>query len=242
MYSIVVTDEEYNQRIYNLTLTTSDIRRLYQLGIDINSFFTMNIDLEGLCLFFTICLQSTDVSDGERFIDDYLNEHSQEELLSIIPPFFGEVIGIEQQDETDKADANNTSSDVNTEPVSVIKILDDYLLGCLQLGLTEREFNSMTMAEVKRWIDAHEKCRIRELKEQAMISYISVDLIGVSVGRLLSKDVSYPQFTEAFASLFSEEEIKQIEEERAKAKYEQTIARMKAMAQAHNERLDKQNN
>ena len=238
MYSVVVTDEEYNQRIYNLTLTTSDIRRLYQLGIDINSFFTMGVNLEGLCLFFTICLQSTDVSDGERFVDDYLNEHSQEELLSIIPSFFAEVVGIE----TDKEEANNTSSEVNTAPTSVIEILDDYLLGCLELGLTEREFNSMTMAEVKRWIEAHNKCRIRELKEQAMISYISVDLIGVSIGRLLSKDVSLPQFTEAFASLFSEEEIKQIEEERAKAKYEQTIARMKAMAQAHNERLDKQNN
>lgn len=237
MYSVIVADENYNQLIYNLTLTTSDIRKLYQLGVNIDTFFH-NISLEGLCLFFTVCLQSSNLSDGERFIDDYLNEHSQEELIGIIPPFFAEVIGIDKQDKEEVSDTHNVPSDVNNEPVSIIKILDDYLLGCLQLGLTEAEFNRMTLAEVKRWIDAHEKCRIRELKEQAMISYISVDLIGVSVGRLLTKDVSYPQFTEAFASLFTEEEIKQIEEERLRARREETIARMKAMAKAHNDRLE----
>ena len=100
----------------------------------------------------------------------------------------------------------------------------------------------MTLAEVKRYIDTYEKKRTRELKEQAMIEYITCDLMATSIGRLLSKDVKYPTFIDAFSNLFTEEEIKQIEEERAKAKYEQTIARMKAMAQAHNERLDKQNN
>lgn len=238
MYSVIVTDEEFNQLIYNLTLTTSDIRKLYQLGINIDTFFH-NITLEGLCLFFTVCLQSSNLSDGERFIDDYLNEHSQEDLIGIIPLFFAEVIGIDKHEETEVVEPQNVPSDVNKEPVSIVKILDDYLLGCLQLGLTEAEFNRMTLAEVKRWIDAHEKCRLRELKEQAMIEYISVDLIGVSVGRLFTKDVSYPQFTEAFASLFTEEEIKQIEEDRLKAKREETIARMKAMAKAHNDRLEK---
>ena len=48
MYSIVVTDENYNSHIYYLTLKTQDIRTLYQIGVDINSFFntrggTLNI-------------------------------------------------------------------------------------------------------------------------------------------------------------------------------------------------------
>ena len=245
MYSVCITDENYNAHIYHLTLTTSDIRTLYQLNIDINTFFISMPTLEELCLFFTICLQSTDVSDGERFVDDYLNEHSMEDLMGIVPLFFGEVIGIEYKEENVEevsSSVSDVSSDVNSEAINVVKILDDYLLACLELGLTESQFNSMTLAEVKRYIDTYEKKRTRELKEQAMIEYITCDLMATSIGRLLSKDVKYPTFIDSFSKLFTEEEIKQIEEERAKAKYEQTIARMKAMAQAHNERLDKQNN
>lgn len=240
MYSVCITDENYNAHIYHLTLTTSDIRTLYQLNIDINTFFISMPTLEELCLFFTICLQSTNISDGERFIDDYLNEHSMEDLMGIVPLFFGEVIGIEYKEEVHSD--SNVSSDINSDAINVIKILDDYLLVCLELGLTESQFNNMTLAEVKRYIDTYEKKRTRELKEQAMIEYITCDLMATSIGRLLSKDVKYPTFIDAFSNLFTEEEIEQIEEERAKAKYEQTIARMKAMAQAHNERLDKQNN
>lgn len=239
MYSVCITDENYNAHIYHLTLTISDIRTLYQLNIDINTFFISMPTLEELCLFFTICLQSTNISDGERFIDDYLNEHSMEDLMGIVPLFFGEVIGIEYKEEVHSD--SNVSSDVNSEAINVVKILDDYLLVCLELGLTESQFNNMTLAEVKRYIDTYEKKRTRELKEQAMIEYITCDLMATSIGRLLSKDVKYPTFIDAFSNLFTEEEIEQIEEERAKAKYEQTIARMKAMAQAHNERLDKQN-
>ena len=240
MYSVCITDENYNAHIYHLTLTTSDIRTLYQLNIDINTFFISMPTLEELCLFFTICLQSTNISDGERFIDDYLNEHSMADLMGIVPLFFGEVIGIEYKEEVHSD--SNVSSDINSDAINVIKILDDYLLVCLELGLTESQFNNMTLAEVKRYIDTYEKKRTRELKEQAMIEYITCDLMATSIGRLLSKDVKYPTFIDAFSNLFTEEEIEQIEEERAKAKYEQTIARMKAMAQAHNERLDKQNN
>lgn len=239
MYSVCITDENYNAHIYHLTLTTSDIRTLYQLNIDINTFFISMPTLEELCLFFTICLQSTNISDGERFIDDYLNEHSMEDLMGIVPLFFGEVIGIEYKEEVHSD--SNVSSDINSDAINVIKILDDYLLVCLELGLTESQFNNMTLAEVKRYIDTYEKKRTRELKEQAMIEYITCDLMATSIGRLLSKDVKYPTFIDAFSNLFTEEEIEQIEEERAKAKYEQTIARMKAMAQAHNDRFEKQN-
>ena len=239
MYSVCITDENYNAHIYHLTLTTSDIRTLYQLNIDINTFFISMPTLGELCLFFTICLQSTNISDGERFIDDYLNEHSMEDLMGIVPLFFGEVIGIEYKEEV--YSDSNVSSDVNSESINVVKILDDYLLVCLELGLTESQFNSMTLAEVKRYIDTYEKKRTRELKEQAMIEYITCDLMATSIGRLLSKDVKYPTFIDAFSNLFTKEEIEQFEEEQARAKREATIERLKAMAQAHNDRFEKQN-
>lgn len=243
MYSVCISDENYNAHIYHLTLTTSDIRTLYQLNIDINTFFISMPTLEELCLFFTICLQSTNISDGERFIDDYLNEHSMEDLMGIVPLFFGEVIGIEYKEENVEevsSSVSDVSSDVNTEPMSVVKMLDDYLLACLELGLTESQFNSMTLAEVKRYIDTYEKMRTRQLKEQAMIEYITCDLMATSIGRLLSKDVKYPTFIDAFSNLFTKEEIEQFEQEQERAKREATIERLKAMAQAHNDRFEKQ--
>lgn len=238
MYSIVVTDENYNSHIYYLTLKTQDIRTLYQIGIDINSFFNTMPTTEELCLFFSICLQSTNLSDGEKFIDDYLNEHSLEELMSVVPLFFAEVIGIEERAETDVDSVDNVPSELNAEPISVVKLLDDYLLACLELGLTEAEFNAMTIAEVKRFIETHEKRRLRELKEEAMIAYISCDLIGSSVARLLSKDAKFPTFVEAFNGLFTKEEIKAIEEEKARQKREKFIEQFKAMAKAHNDKID----
>lgn len=243
MYSVCITDENYNAHIYHLTLTTSDIRTLYQLNIDINTFFISMPTLEELCLFFTICLQSTNISDGERFIDDYLNEHSMEDLMGIVPLFFGEVIGIEYKEENVEevsSSVSDVSSDVNSEPVNVVKILDDYLLACLELGLTESQFNSMTLAEVKRYIDTYEKKRTRQLKEQAMIEYITCDLMATSIGRLLSKDVKYPAFIDAFSNLFTKEEIEQFEQEQERQKREATIERLKAMAQAHNDRFKEQ--
>lgn len=237
MYSVMVTNDNYETKIYNLTLTTHDIRTLYQLNIDINTMFTSMPTLEELCLFFTICLQSTNVTDGEIFVDDYLNEHSMEDLMSIVPPFFSVVIGIDEPTETE---GKNMSSDVHREPISIVKILDDYLLASLELGLTESEFNSMTLAEVKRWIEAHEKRKLRELKEQAMIEYITCDLMATSIGRLLSKDVKYPTFELAYSNLFTKEELEQIEQDRARRKREATIEQLKAMAKAHNDRFKTQ--
>lgn len=235
MYSVMVTNDNYETKIYNLTLTTHDIRTLYQIGMDINTLFNHMPTLEELCLFFTICLQSTNVTDGETFVDDYLNEHSMEDLMSIVPPFFSVVIGINEPTETE---GKNMPSDVHREPISIVKILDDYLLASLELGLTESEFNSMTLAEVKRWIEAHEKRKLRELKEQAIIEYISCDLIATSIGRIFSKDVKYPTFELAYSNLFTKEELEQIEQDRARRKREATIEQLKAMAKAHNDRFE----
>lgn len=238
MYSVVVHDENYSTHIYNLSLTTQNLRCLYQMGIDINTFLTTMPNIEELCLFFTICLQSNNVMDGERFIDDFLVEHSVEDLVDIIPHFFAVEIGITYDDETTVNDSDNVPSEPQNEATSVVKILDDYLNACMILGLTEAEFNAMTLAEVKRWLEAHEKRRLRELQEEAMIAYISVDLIGVSVGRLMSRDIKYPQFVDAFVNLFSKEEIAKIEEDKAKREREEFIAKFKAMAENHNERID----
>ena len=166
-----------------------------------------------------------------------------EDLMGIVPLFFAEVIGIEYKEEDVKEEVysdSNVSSDVNSEPINVVKILDDYLLACLELGLTESQFNSMTLAEVKRYIDTYEKMRTRQLKEQAMIEYITCDLMATSIGRLLSKDVKYPTFIDAFSNLFTKEEIEQFEQEQEREKREATIERLKAMAQAHNDRFKEQ--
>ena len=234
MYSVLIRDEQYNSHIYQLSLKTENIRCLYQLGIDINTFLNHMPNMEELCLFFTVCLQSNDMRIGEEFIDNFLSEHSIEDLIGIIPHFFA----IELSMDVSVNDVDSVPSEPQDEPVSVIKILDEYLKECMVLGLTESEFNSMTLAEIKRYIDVHEQRRLRELKEEAMIQYIACDLIGISVARLLSKEAKYPSFTDAFANLFTQEELERIEEEKERQRREAFLERFKAMAKVHNEKVD----
>lgn len=78
------------------------------------------------------------------------------------------------------------------------------------MGLQESQFWEMTVVEVQRYIEGY----VWRLKQQAQLNYSLADLIGISVGRLLSKDVEYPTIAEAFPTLFEKElEQQKLEEE-----------------------------
>ena len=70
----------------------------------------------------------------------------------------------------------------------------------------------MTLAEIERYCEG----ATWRLKQQAQFDYSLADLIGVSVGRLLSKEVEYPTIQEVYPHLFEDEipkeEINQLDE------------------------------
>lgn len=67
----------------------------------------------------------------------------------------------------------------------------------------------MTLAEVQRFIDG----ATWRLKQKAYYDYVLADLIGISAGRIMSKDVKFPSIEEAYPALFEEEVAKKKKEE-----------------------------
>jgi hypothetical protein len=80
------------------------------------------------------------------------------------------------------------------------------------LGLPEREFWEMTVAEIERYVKGAEY----RMKVQAQMDYMLGNLIGISVARCVSKEATYPPIETVYPSLFeapSQEELEQKEEQ-----------------------------
>lgn len=66
----------------------------------------------------------------------------------------------------------------------------------------------MTLAEIERWQEG----AIFRLKSKAQLDYTLANLIGVSVGRMMSKDVQYPNIEDVYPNLFEKEKEERNEE------------------------------
>ena len=87
----------------------------------------------------------------------------------------------------------------------------------------------------KKYVE-HEK---QKITREATFNYILADLIGSSVGRLISKKSKFPEIHKVYPSLFEEEIVKDaVEEAKQRAKTEASIARMYKFAHAHNRKWD----
>lgn len=96
----------------------------------------------------------------------------------------------------------------------------------------------MTVAEIQRYMDG----AIWRLKSQAQFDYSLANLIGVSVARVMSNEVSFPPIEDVYPDLF-EEEIK----ERRRQKEEEIIVQnsvnnFMAFAMKHNSKRKESEN
>ena len=81
------------------------------------------------------------------------------------------------------------------------------------MGLPEREFWEMTVAEIQRYMEGAK----HQMKLKAQMDYMLANLIGISVARVVSKDATYPPIEKVYPSLFeapSQEELEQEEEQK----------------------------
>lgn len=111
-----------------------------------------------------------------------------------------------------------------------------WLQPSIDLGLSEFDFWEMTVAEIERF----SKGAIWRLKRQAQFDYSLADLIGVSVGRILSKDIEYPDIYEVYPELFDKEiseQRKQQEEE--EIRQQNSLNNFLAFAMQHNSNMRK---
>jgi len=106
----------------------------------------------------------------------------------------------------------------------------------VEAGIDAREYWFYTIKEINVTLEGYKK----RLATRAAMDYKMVDLIGSSVGRLLSKDAKFPSITEAYPGLFdagrSEEQEKQEEE----AKIAKQTAWLYTFAKGRNARYSKE--
>lgn len=89
------------------------------------------------------------------------------------------------------------------------------LLGmAIKIGIKEKEFWEMTIAEVKREIEGY---NYRQ-QVKASYDYQLANLIGISVGRCLSKSVKFPEIEDCYPSLFDKKETQEMREQKEKEK------------------------
>lgn len=92
----------------------------------------------------------------------------------------------------------------------------------------------MTLAEVERYCEG----ATWRLKQQAQFDYSLADLIGASVGRLLSSEVTYPTIYEVYPHLFEEEKKIEVEESvQSELATTNSINNFLAFAMKHNAKM-----
>lgn len=102
------------------------------------------------------------------------------------------------------------------------------------MGLTEKEFWEMTLAELQRALASRKRVMINEARQKANFDYILADLIGRSVGRIYSSSTKIPEIETVYPTLFDSQEI---EEERAAKKAELSALRFRQFADSYNKRF-----
>lgn len=95
----------------------------------------------------------------------------------------------------------------------------------------------MTLAEVERAVESHQRIQMREARKRANFDYILADLIGRSVGRIYSSTTNMPDISAAYPQLFSNEEV---EEQRAQRQAELSSIRFRLFAKAHNDKYNQE--
>ena len=91
----------------------------------------------------------------------------------------------------------------------------------------------MTIAEVQRYLEG----AIWRMKNQAQFDYSLANLIGISVGRMVTNDITFPSIDEVYPDLFEQEkkELPSAEE----VAMENSKNRFLEFALKHNSRIQK---
>jgi hypothetical protein len=100
-------------------------------------------------------------------------------------------------------------------------------------GISEREFYSMTIAEIERAITAHKEME----KRKATFDYVLADLIGRSVARIYNSENKLPTLAEAYPTLF---ETQEDDEARQRAQGELTALKFIQFAETFNKKFERE--
>lgn len=107
------------------------------------------------------------------------------------------------------------------------------MANALDIGIDECAYWNMTIAELSRAIESHNRRKKEQERAQASFDYLLADTIGKSIARIYSSSAKMPELYEVYPSLFDNEEMKA--QKQAKRE-ELSILRFKQFAAAHNQK------
>lgn len=112
-----------------------------------------------------------------------------------------------------------------------------WLENSLDMGITEAEFWSMTIGELKRVFESRARIDKLRAQEKATFDYTLAELIGRSIARLYNSANHMPDISDVYPTLFNSQELKKDRQER---QAELSALRFKQFAQAYNENFNKE--
>ena len=83
----------------------------------------------------------------------------------------------------------------------------------MDYGIKESEFWEMSIDELIRAINSKKRIIKQKAQERANFDYILADLIGRSIGRLYSNQMSLPEISEAYPNLFDSQKTEEAKDE-----------------------------
>lgn len=107
----------------------------------------------------------------------------------------------------------------------------------LDNGIGIEEFESRTFKEVEMMVTSNMRVHERNVKASIMQDYQMIDLIAASVGRIMSKDVVYPEIYDIYPTLFGSELADSIKQDRIRQEQERVSAEWKMFAANRNASL-----
>ena len=112
-------------------------------------------------------------------------------------------------------------------------IAQKLLQPAINVGLSELDFWNMTKAEIERYVEG----AIWRMRSKAQFDYCLADLIGISVARVMSNDITYPPIEQIYPNLFDQDikvEKERLEEE---LRIEDSTNRFMEFALKHNAKI-----
>lgn len=80
------------------------------------------------------------------------------------------------------------------------------------MGLSEWQFWDMTLAELNRYADSFQRVQKRKAQDKAVADYRLADLIGVSIARIYSSEIKYPEIYDVYPAIFDKDVIEETKE------------------------------
>ena len=202
---------EYNSKIYHLKLSIADYIAIQQLGlIERLSSYASIVDYLTLC---SILMQKYNF-DEDALCDfmDYITEEYN------INEFLEELMidsGIIEKNKESSSKQEETSIQSNIEedvPTTFEEQIRPMLRDCLSFGMDVDTFYSMTITEIRTFIEGVQQRTEMERKDRAMFDYLLANLITTGTSIVLGAKTSFPSYDEYYGRALGEVESEEEEE------------------------------